>query len=191
VLAEVAGEFTVQVRQASGAPTWPNAAVNKGVAVGMGRSRVVLYVEPARLEIDGAARTLVDAGRSCRGQRPGAAQGGDYIISDRHGNRVRATLNSAWIDTAVMLGHTPSKVRGLLGNPSGDGRVGDRRRRAAGRARVVADLYGPFATSWRVQPKESMFASDGRLQFAVPSRPFLSSSSSLLAFVIDRCLFLS
>jgi hypothetical protein len=85
---------------------------------------------------------------------------------------VRATLHGAWIDTAVMLGHTPSKVHGLLGNPGGDGRALET---AAGALLVepmsFADLYGPFAASWRVQPKESMFAREGRLQFAVPSRP--------------------
>src|SRR6185436_6451671 len=49
LLAEVAKEFTVQVRQATGAPNWPDAAVNKAVAVGMGKTRVVFFVEPARV----------------------------------------------------------------------------------------------------------------------------------------------
>jgi hypothetical protein len=174
VLAEVPNEFTVQVRQASGAPTWPNAAVNKGVAVGMGRSRVVLYVEPARLEIDGTARALAD-GRSMvlAEDVQVRREGTDYFVSDKHGNRVRATLNTAWIDVAVMLGQTPSKVRGLLGNPGGDGRALETAAAALlADPMSFADLYGPFATSWRVQVKDSLFAREGRLQFAVPSRPF-------------------
>jgi hypothetical protein len=33
-------EFIVQARQVSGAPTWPNASVNKAVAVQTGKNRV-------------------------------------------------------------------------------------------------------------------------------------------------------
>jgi hypothetical protein len=53
LLAEVANEFTVQARQAS-VPQWPTAAVNKAVAVRMGQTRVTFYVEPSRVEVDGA-----------------------------------------------------------------------------------------------------------------------------------------
>src|SRR5208337_2790706 len=60
VLAQDGPEFVVQARQASGAPTWPNASVNKAVATQMGKTRVALYIEPTRLVIDGAANNLAD-----------------------------------------------------------------------------------------------------------------------------------
>src|ERR1019366_2573404 len=37
VLSEAGPDFVVQNRQVSGAPTWPNAAVNHGVATRMGK----------------------------------------------------------------------------------------------------------------------------------------------------------
>jgi hypothetical protein len=173
LLAEVAGEFTVQVRQA-GVPQWPNATVNKAVALRMGKTRIAFYVEPSRVEVDGVARAgddqrtlmLADGVQLRR-------QGNVYTASDKHGNRVRATLNSNWIDTAVLVGHAPSHVRGLLGNPAGDG-VSLATSAGARVAAPVAfsDLYGVYASSWRVLPEYSLFANEGRIKYGIPSRPF-------------------
>ncbi len=174
LLAEVLNEFTVQVRQASGAPQWPNAAVNKVVAVRMGSTRIVFSVEPSRVEVNGVAAPggverplmLADGVQLRR-------QGNVYTVSDKYGNRVRATLNSNWIDTGVMIGHTPSHVRGLLGNPGGNGAslfTSTGKRVAAPVAFKL--LYGAFSSGWRVQPKQSLLGVSRGIKYGVPSRPF-------------------
>jgi hypothetical protein len=38
--------FSVHVRQVSGAPTWPNTAINKAIVAQMDGTRVEIYVEP-------------------------------------------------------------------------------------------------------------------------------------------------
>jgi hypothetical protein len=50
ILAETGPDFVVQTRQVSGAPTWPNASVNKAVATRMGKTRVAVCL-PNRLEV--------------------------------------------------------------------------------------------------------------------------------------------
>jgi hypothetical protein len=174
LLAEVGKELTVQARQASGAPQWPNAAVNKAVALRMGKTRIAFYVEPARVEVNGATRAvengqtlMLDDGVQLR------RQGNVYTASDKHGNRVRATLNNNWLDAAVLVGHAPSQVRGLLGNPAGDGK--SLATSAGARVPVTVtfnDFYGVFGSSWRVPPEQSLFGREGRINFSIPARPF-------------------
>jgi hypothetical protein len=174
LLAEVAGEFTVQVRQASGAPQWPNAAVNKVVAVRMGRTRFLFSVEPVSVMVDGTAvantfeRPLMLAdGVQLR------RQGNVYTASDKYGNRVRATLNSNWIDTGVMVGHTPSHVRGLLGNPGGDGAslLTSTGKRIAAPV-PFKQLYGVISPGWRVPTALSLLSKEPAVKYGVPTRPF-------------------
>jgi von Willebrand factor type D domain len=175
VLAEDGTGFVVQARQASGAPTWPNASVNKAVAARMGATRVAIYIEPTRVEIDGVASSVAD-GANIR--RPGGVQlarrGNVYWISDDRGNSVRATLNPSWIDVSVGLGIAPhTAVRGLLGNPNGNGRELVTRENVVLRQPVLFhDLYHSYAQSWRVNPKESLFTGETRIAFGIPSRPF-------------------
>jgi hypothetical protein len=174
LLAEVLNEFAVQVRQASGAPQWPDAAVNKVVAVRMGRTRIVFSVEPARVLVNGVAapggveRLLMLAG-GVQLRR----QGNVYTASDKYGNRVRATLNSNWIDTGVMIGHTPSHVRGLLGNPGGDGAslLTSTGKRIAAPVDFKV-LYGAISSGWRVAPSKSLLGKGRGVKYGVPSRPF-------------------
>src|SRR6202042_3613939 len=56
VLLDSAG-FSVHVRQVSGAPTWPNTAINKAIVAQMDGTRVEIYVEPERLYVDGKPTT--------------------------------------------------------------------------------------------------------------------------------------
>lgn len=125
VLAQDGYEFIVQARQASGAPTWPNAALNKAVATQMGKTRVAIYIEPARLVIDGVATDLADGKPLLLPTGVQISrQGNVYTVSSETGDQVRATVNSTWIDVAVGLGFSPrASVRGLLGNPVGNGRA--------------------------------------------------------------------
>ena len=124
LLAQDGPEFVVQTRQASGAPTWPNAAVNKAVAVRMGRTRVALYIEPTRLIVDGTANNLADGKTVLLPSGVQISRSGNlYVIWSESGNVVRATLNSTWIDVTVGLGHAPTDSRGLLGNSRGNAQV--------------------------------------------------------------------
>ncbi|MFZ3323198.1 MAG: VWD domain-containing protein [Usitatibacter sp.] len=176
LLAQDGPDFVVQARQASGAPLWPNAAVNKAIATRMGGTRIALYIEPTRLDVDGAATALADGDTILRPTGVQVSRTGNvYSISDEHGNRVRATLNSTWIDVAVGLGLAPhSAVRGLLGNPRGNGRELVTADRVVLKAPVLFhDLYSVYAESWRVLPKESLFT--GETKSGIPTKPFYAS----------------
>jgi hypothetical protein len=96
VLAETGPGFIVQNQQASGAPTWPNAAVNKAVATKMGRTSVAICVAPppTRLMIDGRSSTIADG--TSRALPDGVTlsrSGNVYLIQNNNGDSVRAQLN--------------------------------------------------------------------------------------------------
>jgi type II secretory pathway pseudopilin PulG len=176
VLAQDGHDFIVQARQASGAPTWPNAAVNKAIATQMGKTRVALYIEPTRLVVDGVATDLAD-GKSTllpTGVQI-SRQGNVYTISSESGDQVRATLNSTWIDAAVGLGFSPrANVRGLLGNPLGNAQELVTATGVVLKAPVLfQDLYRTYAESWRVPPRESLFT--GETRFGIPAKAFYAS----------------
>jgi von Willebrand factor type D domain len=176
LLAQDGPDFVVQARQASGAPTWPNAAVNKAVATRMGATRVAIYIEPTRLDVDGVPTALADGDTILR---PTGVQisrvGSVYSISDEHGNRVRAILNSTWINVDVGLGLAPhSAVRGLLGNPGGNGQELVTADNVVLKAPVLfRDLYQTYAESWRVPPKESLFT--GETKSGIPTKLFYAA----------------
>src|SRR5258706_13469990 len=54
--------FVVQTRQKSGAPAWPNASVNKAVAMQFGKTQAGVCLEPTRLMVNGKQRTVADGG---------------------------------------------------------------------------------------------------------------------------------
>jgi hypothetical protein len=129
LLAEAGPNFVVQTRQASGAPTWPDAAVNKAVATQMGKTTVAVCLAPTRLLIGGRPRTLADHQSVSLPDDITLSRAGDlYVIQRVNGDSVRARLNHGaqpkydWIDVTVYLGDRSQapKVRGLLGNPDGD-----------------------------------------------------------------------
>lgn len=169
-------DFVVQARQASGAPAWPNASVNKAVAVLMDKTRVAIYIEPTRLFIDGQANDLAD-GKTLelpRGVQV-SRRGNTYDITSEHGNGVRAILNSTWINVDVGLGHPQTQARGLLVNRTGNtpGLL-----MSSGKLLTMPisfnDLYHPYADGWRVQPNESLFGEVTNIRPGVPERPFFA-----------------
>src|SRR5262249_11473116 len=169
-------DFIVQARQASGAPTWPNAAVNKAVATQMGKTRVAIYIEPTRLVVDGAATNVADGKPLLLPTGVQISrQGNVYTISSETGDEVRATLNSTWIDVAVGLGFSPrANGRGLPGNPAGTARELVTSTGVSLSAPVLfRDVYHSYAESWRVPPRESLFT--GETRFGIPSKPFYAS----------------
>lgn len=165
-LAEVGPDFSVQTRQVSGAPTWPNATVNKAVAARFGKTEVaVCLANPGRdqgpgIHVNGKL-TLVDDGQTL--ELPGgvgiARQGNVYQLTSESGDSVRATVNSTWIDVAVGLGRWPSAVRGLIANPNGNvNQLATRDGAVLTNPFSFEDLYHRFADSWRVSGDASMLS---------------------------------
>jgi hypothetical protein len=178
LLAQDGPDFIVQTRQASGAPTWPNADVNKAIATKMGSTVVAVYIEPTRLVIDGASTGLADGNSILLPTGVQVTrQGNVYTVSDESSDRVQATLNSTWINVSVGLGFTPRpQVRGLLGNPLGNGLELLTANGVALTAPVLfRDLYGPYAQSWQVPPRESLFNVETTIKFGVAAKPFYST----------------
>jgi hypothetical protein len=156
--------FQVQTRQVSGAPTWPNAALNQAVATQMGATRVALCAaEPAPLVVDGNAKDLPDGQTLALPSGVHIYRTGNvYLVMDSSGNSLRAVMNPTWINATVGLGTWPTPVRGLLANPNGN--VNEL---AASNGTVYntpisfADLYGPYGDSWRVAPAASLLSDCG------------------------------
>jgi len=189
-LAEVSPGFSVQTRQVSGAPVWPDATVNKAVAARFGTTKVAVCVAPPGsdqepgVHVDGRLRPVKD-GETL--ELPGGVglyrQGNVYQMTSEDGDSVRATVNSyggtTWIDVHVGLGRWPSSVHGLIANPNGNNN------QIATRDGVVLtnpfsfeDLYHRFADSWRVTDRDSMLSvcNGGReVERGVPSRPFYAN----------------
>jgi len=102
LLAETNPGFVVQTRQKSGAPTWPNASVNKAVAMRLGRTHAAVCVEPTRLIVDGKQRDLADDTSLAlpTGVRV-ARSGSTYLFTRPSGESVRAEVNTSYINVSV------------------------------------------------------------------------------------------
>jgi hypothetical protein len=185
LLAQSGSEFLVQTRQASGAPTWPDAAVNRAVATRMGKTTVAVCLAPTRLLINGRLRTLADHSSVSLPDDITVSRAGDlYDIQRVNGDSVRARLNHGaqpqydWIDVTVYLGDRSQipKVRGLLGNPDGD-----RNLIAMSDGTVLKEpvtfevLYHRYGQSWRVAPRDSLLCKDREVKIGDPRRPFYAN----------------
>ena len=178
VLAQSDPGFVVQTRQASGAPTWPDASVNKAVATQMGDTKVAVCLEPSRLSVDGADQQIADG--AVLSTPTGVdiwRRGNVYTIIGADGDSVRATVNSTYIDVAVGLGHWPAKVTGLIANVDGDmNKIAARDGTVFTNPFAFSDLYGKFGESWRVSAKDSLLnvCSDRKVEIRNPARPFFA-----------------
>ena len=161
LLAQTDPGFVVQTRQESGAPIWPNASVNKSVAMTLGTTHAAVCLDPVRLIVDGMQRSLAD-GQSI--SLPGGVHimrgGNTYLFTRPNGDNVSAEVNSGWINVSVGLGHVvQAKVTGLLGNVNGKMGPDD----LATRQGIVLNqplnfdqFYHLYANSWRLTPRESL-----------------------------------
>ena len=179
VLAQ-APNFIVETQQVSGAPTWPNAAVNHAVVTQMGSDRIGVCLAPARLNVNGRD-TELESGKSY--STPNGVDiwrnGPIYIITDQTGNSVRALVNPTWIDVSVGLGRWPEKVTGLLANVNGDvNTLAMRDGTTLKSPFAFTDLYQRFGESWRVKPEESLLSICGgkRLEPSIPQAVFTAAN---------------
>ena len=152
----------------------------------MGKTRVAVYLQPARLVVDGKTNDLAD-GKTVF--LPAGVQvtrhGAEYRISDDSGNWVIADLakngsEPLWISVTVYLGRAPDKtVRGLLGNPADKA---DEITTAKGKVLkvpvAVKDLYGTYADSWRVDPAKSLFVELPPAPAGAPAKPLTARDLS-------------
>ena len=179
VLAQ-APNFVVQTQQVSGAPTWPNAAVNHAVATQMGNDRVAVCLAPARLIVNGTNKEM-ENGTSV--STPDGVDiwrtGNVYVITDPTGNSVRAEVNPTWINVSVGLGRWPEKVTGLLANVNGNvNTIAMRDGTVLNTPFAFADLYQRFGESWRVKPEESLLSACGgkRIEPGIPQAVFTAAN---------------
>ncbi len=183
LLAETDSDFVVQTRQQSGAPRWPNASVNKAVAMKMGESRVALCLEPNRLVVNGMRRSLGNGMSLSLSDVKITRKGNVYLFKRPSGAIVTATLHDSWINVSMVLGGdtATAKVRGLLGNANGNTGADD----LAARDGAVLpqpisflNLYRQYGDSWRVSPRESLptqLCGASKIEASIPERPFYAN----------------
>jgi hypothetical protein len=182
VLADIAeSDFQVQTRQVSGAPTWPDAAVNQAVAARMGKTEVALCLardtHKPSLFIDGQWTDVQGGTTLSLPEGVDIIHTGDsYVIIAPGGDSVRATVHPTWLDVSVGMGHWPANVRGLIANPKGDPDLLEARDGSVLQMPFAFDeLYKRFGDSWRISPSESLLAVCGKdTEQRDPSRPLLS-----------------
>jgi hypothetical protein len=186
-LAEVASGFEVQTRQVSGAPTWPNATVNKAVAARFGKTQVAICSaspgtdETTRVIVDGKLTPMEDGKTLLLPEGGDIRRGGDvYLLVGKDGDSVRAGVNSyngtTWIDVSVGLGRWPSAAKGLIANVNGNiNQIATRDNIVLTNPFDFDELYHRFADSWRVGDRESMLSvcnAETPIERGIPKVPF-------------------
>jgi hypothetical protein len=193
LLADAEAEFRVHTRQASGAPTWPNASVNKAVAVQAGKKQVAICLAPERLIIDGR-KVVLSEGNVLEFPDGGdvVRKGNTYVVRGPNGGSMRAVVNGSYIDVDVGLGRWPTKVRGLLANASSGNVNGIESRDGTVLTTPFAfdTLYGRFAESWRVPASESMLSACGarNVEHGVPKKPFFARNLDAATYKSARAV---
>lgn len=182
-LAEVAPDFEVQTRQVSGAPTWPDATVNRAVAARFGKTQVAICLAPGtddqttRVFVDGKLTPVGDGNTLELPEGAGIRRYGNvYLIAGEDGDSVSATVNSTWIDVNVGLGRWPSAANGLIANVNGNvDQIATRDNVVLTNPFNFDELYHRFADSWRVGEKESLLSvcnAERAIESGIPKRPF-------------------
>lgn len=179
VEAQVGSAFEVQTRKVSGAPSWPNASVNRSVATRMGATRVALC-DGTRLVVDGRTTELASGAAVLLPGGVGIRRDGNrYLVRDQAGNSVRVTANTGanpvYSDLQIGLGTWPVTVRGLLGNPDHNPRLLEAKDGARFSIPIsFSDLYTRFGASWRANPVTSLLQTCDAVSVGNPSGPFFT-----------------
>jgi hypothetical protein len=166
VLATTGPRFIVENRQVSGAPTWPNAAVNQAIAARIGTSDVAVCTTPTRLVINNKPVNLANGGQfNLPGGGRVSLNGNVYLIQDTTGDSLSATIHNGspnWIDASVGLGRWPETVHGLLANAGSDVHSLQARSGTLLTAPFAFnEFYRLYGNSWRVPPGQSLLSACG------------------------------
>lgn len=176
-LLKTSSGFTVQNRQVSGKPNWPNAAVNSAVATRMGKTEVAVCLEPKALFVDGKLVSVPGEKAFVAADGTQITQKGNiYLIRSSNGDWVRAGINQGYIDVKVGLGQWPIDTQGLLANVKGDPNlIATREGTVLRNPFSFEELYHTYADSWRVKPSDSMLNVCGeRAEAGRPDKPFFA-----------------
>lgn len=177
IVAQLDPDFAVQARQVSGAPTWPNATINKGIATRMGKDTVALCLAPERLYVNGSPATVPESGVLALPDGVDITRKANlYFITSPAGDSVQATVHPSpgWIDVAVGFGHWPATVKGLLANANDNvNQIAASDGAVLTNAFSFGDLYHHYADSWRISPRTSLLAvCGGESEGGAPSATF-------------------
>jgi hypothetical protein len=174
-LLETKSGFVVQNRQVSGAPTWPNAAVNSAIAALLGKTKVAVCLAPQKVVVDGKVLPL----RQGQVERLGdgtqiSLRGNSYLLRGASGDWVKADVVTNHIDVTVGLGQWPIQAQGLLVSANGDpNQVATRDGPVLKIPFSFEEFYHRYGESWRVRPADSMLNVCGEAkQSGLPSKPF-------------------
>ena len=172
-LASTSPDFSVQNRQVSGAPSWPNAAVNQAIAARVGVSDVAVCATAGTpLNVNGTPTALppgkqldLPSGASVSRDPTGTT----YLIQDGSGNSVTATIsnttNPKYINASLGLGRWPEPVQGLLANAAGNTNPTAIQARKGGVLTgpyAFSQFYGTYGNSWRVTGDQDLLTACGR-----------------------------
>jgi hypothetical protein len=192
LLVENGPSFIVNVRQ-QWTPNRPNVAFNKAVAMRMGKTRVAVFLDPARLVVDGKHVALANGQTlSLPDNVEVSRNGNDYVIKRSSGETVRVkVVDSVWVkilgghflDVSVSLNYTAyGGMRGLLGNGNGDvyHEIATRDGKVLAQPVSFEDLYHRYGASMSIKPEESLFGEDrhysrplrSKNMFEVPKKPY-------------------
>ena len=177
--------FTVQERQVSGAPSWPNAAVNRAVAARVGTSNVAVCTAPTRLEINGGTVNLANGSEQFLPDGASVSLNGNvYLIEDGNGNSVQATVQpgaTPHVDVTVGLGQWPEPVQGLLANAGNSNNAIESRTGAVFTAPFAFNaIYGVYGNSWLVPATQDLLSGcngkAGPVEHTNPREPFYAKN---------------
>jgi hypothetical protein len=137
---------------------------------------VAVCTSPSRLSVDGAATTVGD------GKTLSLPSGVNifhtaniYVIFDQSGNSVRAEDDGSYMNVTVGLGRWPQPIHGILTNVKGHvNQIAARGGQTLTAPFALADLYHPYADSWRVPERTSLLSvcSERAVETGIPSKPF-------------------
>jgi hypothetical protein len=171
-LATTGPQFTVEDRQVSDAPHWPNAAVSRAVATRVGTSDVAVCLASSAGKPSPRLVVNEKTVKLSKGETIGLPGGGDvslagstYTITDVSGDSVRAAVNAGkpnWLNVSVGVARWPETVHGLLAN------AGSNPKTVESRAGTVLTapfhftrFYHAYGNSWRVSAGQSLLSACG------------------------------
>jgi hypothetical protein len=149
--------MTVQNEQVSGAPNWPNAAVNAAVGAQMGSDSFALCGSGA-VYLDNTEESLPSGESETLPSGDVVSRNGDvYTVTDPQGDSVTATWLGTYVDVQVGLGEYPEAVSGLLANaPGTDNELETSSGQIIDTPVDLQTLYSTFGDSWRVPANDSL-----------------------------------
>jgi hypothetical protein len=161
VVAQGDPDFVVEARQVSGAPMWPNAAVNHDIAAGMGPDTVAVCgpneFGGSQLYVNGQP---IDLGDGQVYSTPNGVDiwrvGNAYNATDQSGNSVNVVNNddyyaTTWKNVTIGLGQWPANFSGLVANANDDvNQIASSGGDVLTTPFTLGDLYYFYGQSWRV-----------------------------------------